>query len=446
MSVAAFRFRELFRGVKDSAGLWWSLKSSRTLRGAAQRLAPFYVIMISVGLWFYGVDRWWMYQSVSTRTVLYLIYQLCWSLPLYFLGSLLQLRQARIMRQAISNVEQQKHVRAVAQNNKSFTATITETIYGVVLNLMYLCQTYATSWILWLFLPRIIYAPIHVVISTVMLAWATSFSAFECRLITKNQDLFARIWLTETHWSYTLGFGLPLSIAYHVLPEAVAAGVWQFGVLLLMLHSMRLNLLNMKESPSSSSSSRRRAPKYCDFWKQFRERLRVFYFSQYFAINIIQFVTELLEQPEQPEQPEESAEPEVQALFCAKPPELIMISDADCLCPIGWGGILNDFAGKVQQAQAQFAPLPKQATVIFLQIKEKWGSLHIYPGCVDILDEESNIDVYASGMLSSAIQRLAEEASQRASHTCVECGNVDAKMRALPMSSTVLCDACVKIK
>ena len=75
------------------------------------------------------------------------------------------------------------------------------------------------------------------VISVVVISWATSFAAFESKLIVKKYDLKKRIDFIEKRWAYALGYGLPASLMYTFLPNAFSTGTWQYMQLLLTLRA-----------------------------------------------------------------------------------------------------------------------------------------------------------------------------------------------------------------
>lgn len=241
---------EFFTGIRDSVTLWKTAQSSRTLRHVAIRLLPLYLVTCVLGVWFYIIDHL-LLDTTLHRLVIWSIWNVFCMVPLYLVGALVQTRYS-------------SKITSVANNNNTWSRIISESLYGIVLNLTYIIQTSIFNFVVWLCLPAIVSRPINQCVSIVSVAWASSFSAYEMVLITKGKGLLERIYYLETQWSYALGFGLWLSLLYHYCPQAIALSIWQYFLLLMMLHTMRINL------PVNSS-----------------KRLKIFYFAQWFAILLI---------------------------------------------------------------------------------------------------------------------------------------------------------------
>jgi hypothetical protein len=299
-----FRATEFTKGLVDSCRVWQAFQSSRTLRDIAWRLFPLHATTIVLGLWYHSIDVFGLHpDDWFKHAVLWTMWSVLWGAPVYVLGSLLQLRYAwRIRAAATAHRE--------VQQKRDITNVVTETLYGALLNLTFLFQVWFVNMLTSLLFPAFLSSGLKTVFNIVNLAWATSFAAFESRLITKNQDLFQRVYFVETHWAYALGYGTIASVAYHVVPGAIANGLWQYSVLLLMLNAMRLSLLKLpvpfvgaggasgvetdrrdeqlKLRGSPMPRRRRRRPdKVCDMGRQLRYRLRVFWLAQKFAIYVM---------------------------------------------------------------------------------------------------------------------------------------------------------------
>lgn len=303
-----FRFTEFTKGVVDSCRVWQAFQSSRTLKNIAWRLLPLYVMTIILGLWFHTIDRYGLYpEDWIKHAVLWGTWSVLWGAPIYVLGSVLQLRYAWRIRAAATShrVSKQSGLR----EGKDVNNVVVQTLYGALLNLTFIFQVWVINTVIGLVLPQALSGVLQTAFSVINVAWATSFAAFESRLITKNKDLFQRVIFVEVHWAYALGYGTIVSILYHLAPSAIVNGLWQYAVLLLMLNAMRLKPLQLptpirprrqaeaRDQLMSASlpRRRRRPPKVCDLGSQFRYQLRVFYLAQTFAIYVIHQLNILLQ-------------------------------------------------------------------------------------------------------------------------------------------------------
>lgn len=278
-----FRAQEFANGVADSCRVWQSFQSSRTLRTIAKSMLPLHGTTIVLGLWFHSIDYYGLSpEDWLKHAVLWTMWSVLWGAPVYVLGSLLQIRYANLIQQAATAHQQAAFTE---ERRKNFSSAVAETLYGALLNLTFLFQIWLINFLGGMLLPDFAAPTLKWVFSIFNVAWATSFAAFESRLITKNQDLFQRVLFVEQKWAYALGYGIITSVLYHMAPSAISNGLWQYAVLLLMLNAMRLKLLTLpgppvEERPVSRSS----------MWHQ----LRVFYVAQIFAVYVIQMLNDFV--------------------------------------------------------------------------------------------------------------------------------------------------------
>lgn len=238
-------------------GLWdcvslWNLRQSRTLRNMTLRALPLYTSGLVLAVAFswvpttFGWSAFWM---------------IGWGLPSYLVGGFLQLCFSHQITSIQSN--------PIRNSRRSITFTIAEGVYGILLSLSFLAQTYLFHWITVNLSPSFMSAFLSTAVNVLMIAWATAFSAFEPQLISKGWCLTQRIAFLETHWEYALGYGLVAGIAYNLAPAVFATGLWQFLQLLLTL---RMTLISLRQKTAGRIHA---------------ERLRIFQVPEYFTSQII---------------------------------------------------------------------------------------------------------------------------------------------------------------
>lgn len=423
-----FRGEEFAKGLIDSCRVWQAFNSSRTLRSIATRLLPLHATTILLGLWFHGIDRYGLYpEDWVKHAVLWTTWTVLWGTPVYVLGSLLQLRYAWLIRQAATGHQ--------ATPSKAFTSVVAETLYGALLNLTFLFQVWFINFLAGLVLPNFVAPTLQTAFSIVNVAWATAFAAFESRLITKNKDLFQRVFFVETHWAYALGYGAITSVLYHIVPSAVSNGLWQYALLLLMLNAMRLKLLSLpeprtilpptEEEGGGGHGRRRRAPRVCEMDKQLRYRLRVFYVAQLFAIYVMQqFNTFLRAFGNHQPKPQPSSRPrsaELEDNVARQPPNLLCESWE---CPVGWQALLDNFAAEVNAQRQHYRNNGGNSVVVsFNCIKSKFGALRIQGTSARVVNSDTNeTDSEASQTLCNEVNKLAEDVEKASTSVCEKCG------------------------
>ena len=104
------------------------------------------------------------------------------------------------------------------QKTKNFLLyrTISTEIYRFILLMIYLIQT------------TIVY-PIPFVgpiISFILLAWLSSYYAFEYQWMHHGLDLHERIYKVEQNWCYFIGFGTPIGVLTGFFEGWIAQGVF----------------------------------------------------------------------------------------------------------------------------------------------------------------------------------------------------------------------------
>lgn len=227
------------QGVWDSICLW-KISSSKTLRNIVLKVLPLYVISSAVGTYFMALETFVVYETWRERLWLQLLWLVGWGVPIYVIGSLLQLRFAWVVTSIITSL--QKNSDDPHENKTPASAMIAEGLYGVALSITYLTQTYLYCSVAQSLLPSVISSVVGKSVNVAMIAWATSFAAFECKLIVKRCDLHQRIRFLETRWSYALGYGLSASLIYNFFPRVFATSLWQFMQLLLTLRAITVTL------------------------------------------------------------------------------------------------------------------------------------------------------------------------------------------------------------
>jgi hypothetical protein len=180
-------------------------------------------------------------DSVTTFT-LWITWLCGWGIPCYIIGSIVQLRFGWVVTKTVSI---QRSLWVPAAPSHSLTPRVAqqtaEIIYGTILSVTYLAQTELYSWLVSVIVPSMLVGVLIKLISIVTIAWATSFAAFESKLIVKRYNIDSRIEYIESRWAYALGYGLTASLAYNCLPYVFATGVWQFLQLLLTLRALNLS-------------------------------------------------------------------------------------------------------------------------------------------------------------------------------------------------------------
>ena len=268
----------VLRGFGDSLSIWKTAQASRTFRSIAVRLIPLYTVTCALGLWFYALDYFFLSSDDAAvpRFVLWSIWNVFCMFPLYLVGALVQTRySSKILT---------KEVRK--ESSHSWSYIVSESFFGIVLNLTYIVQTSLVTFAFWFCLPLVWSGPINRAINLISVAWASAFSACEMALIFQKKGLVERIYFLETRWAYGFAYGAWLSLVYHYAPQAVALSLWQYCLMLMMLHSMTVKF------PSST-----RAPGRLTF----PHRLKIFYGAQWLATYCVRLVAQNTEKPEKHE-------------------------------------------------------------------------------------------------------------------------------------------------
>ncbi len=254
----------VWQGLRNSVSVWQSVQISRTFRHIAIRLLPLYIVTCVLGIWFYLIDHLLVESSTFNRIVLWSIWNSLCMIPLYLVGALVQARYS-------------SKITSTVRNNRGWSYVISESFYGIVLSITYILQTGLVNFVLWIILPLSWSRPITTVLSIISVAWASTFSACEIALITKGKNLLERIYFLETNWAFGLGYGLWLSILYHCVPQAIALCIWQYALLLMMLHTVRTSKTDL---PAVSRNPGR---------LEFPNRLKIFYGAKWAAMFFIRF-------------------------------------------------------------------------------------------------------------------------------------------------------------
>jgi len=429
-----FRLSEFTKGVGDSVRVWQSFQSSRTLRSIAWRLFPLHATTIILGLWFHTFDRYGLYpEDWLKHTVLWTTWTVLWGAPVYVLGSLLQLRYASHIRSAATSHREK------SGENRSINHVIVQTLYGALLNLTFLFQVWFINTIIALLLPASTSALLRTAFSLVNVSWATSFAAFESRLIIKNQDLFQRVFFVESHWAYALGYGTIISLIYHIVPGAIANGLWQYGVLILMLNAMRLPLLKLPappmedEQPSPGPRKRRRVKRICDLENPFRFRLRVFYLAQKFAIFVMHQFTLLLQ----------SIGTKTRRNICKRKVWAVQPANLVCdkwECPTGWEALIHNFAAQLNNMRRQDEDEATKIFISFSGIQEQHGKLEIQGGLLSIV-KGGQVQDEMSKELALKLEELVNQFEKDSASVCQVCGS-PAKTGSKGEPKKTLCAKC----
>lgn len=277
LKMLSYRLLSFGQGVWDSLCLW-KISSSKTLRSIVWKVLPLYFISTVVGAYFITLAKFVVPDEWIQQITLQTIWLLGWGTPIYVVGSLLQLRFAWVVTSIITS----QQPAGLNENNSPASALIAEAFYGVALSITYLTQTYLYCLIAKVFLPAAISSGAATGINVAMIAWATSFAAFECKLIVKRCDLYQRIRFLETRWSYALGYGLTASLIYNFFPDVFATSVWQFMQLLLTLRAITISL------PDSPPPSEEKVPRVCNW---LGPRFRIFRLAQALATALIKTIT-----------------------------------------------------------------------------------------------------------------------------------------------------------
>jgi len=213
---------------------------------------------------------WYILDEWKDRLILNAIWLIGWGLPAYAVGSFLQIVFLDIMS-------------SIPQKNTSFVRTrslnsnVAEAVYGVILSVMFLAQTYVFSWIVIHLSPSFLSETLSMCVNIIMIAWATSFSAFESQLIIRRKSLRQRIDFFERNWAYALGFGLPAALIYNLAPSVFATGMWQFSQLLL---TFRISLVSLRQIDEKNPPD--------------QTPLRIFKFAEVLANQLIYYLDMLI--------------------------------------------------------------------------------------------------------------------------------------------------------
>lgn len=243
-------------------------KSIRQNNDSSLLICPFsYVVSSGLACIFTAFETF-ATNSWSEQILLNSIWLVSWGLPVYLVGSFLQLCFSH-------------EITTIPQRNKSFVSgrplsyNIAEGVYGSILSITYLAQIYIFSWVLANLVPAVISTFISTTVNVIMIAWATSFAAFEPQMISRQKSLSQRIDFFERHWDYALGYGLCAGLAYNLMPSIFATGTWQFLQLLLTL---RITLISLRQRTDVKN----------------RERLRIFKVAELLAKHVIYYFDTLL--------------------------------------------------------------------------------------------------------------------------------------------------------
>jgi hypothetical protein len=276
-----FRLTEFARGLRDWVLSWKITYDHRALIRELRAATPIYALSLVVSLYYMNLLT---YLSGVQWAFVWFMWTVFWALPMHAVRAALAVQTEYKLENIVLSLKRSNQSNALPSHNA------VENLYGLVLAICFLIQSELVTSIASGLIPHAQIARlVAFVISVVHYSWAAAFSAFECRLITKRRDLFQRVQLSEEHWGYALGYGLPLSLVYHVLPSGVATIVWQYGVLLMMLGAMKLTLTELplpeaELQPSSSPIVPRRRPRRIS---DHPYRWRIFYLSEVLTSQLV---------------------------------------------------------------------------------------------------------------------------------------------------------------
>jgi predicted RNA-binding Zn-ribbon protein involved in translation (DUF1610 family) len=248
---------------------------------------------------------------------------------------------------------------------------------------------------LWLFSPAAVSQSFIYVISVLSVAWATAFSAFECVLITKNRKLSDRIFFIENNWSYALGYGFWLSIVYHCLPSPIALTLWQYGLLMLMMHAMRLQV----------------RPDYS------RTKLRIFYWSQKIASVVISVTMSILNRING--QPKNNNGPGPTLSVTANRPKFLRCNAWNC--PKGYETIMDTFAARIGDIEGQ-NPNSIRERIFCINFDYIGFDCNSPPCLIIVLDESSILASSNTNAIKKQVQAAIDAAKRLAVFICCNCG------------------------
>lgn len=319
--VALFRCKELTYGFLKSLTFWRSAIESRSIRSIATRLIPLYVVATGLGMWCWILDL--LCSDFRQKTIISVTWSMGCMIPLYLIGSLIQ---SRFIAKISSFAASSSTIKLT-----KWSYVLSETVYGVILGVMHILLTSILTTLVYYLTPTFVSVYLNIIISVLSVAWTTSFSSFECALIASNRNLHERISFIETHWTFAFSFGLWSSIFYHILPSAIALPLWQYSLLLLTMHSMKLDLTRL---PMYGYTSRLEEIPL--------RRIRVFYWAQRCADVIIGIIIsiwkpKILDQPEPVKQ--------VAKEYAKKPSYLDCV---DWKCPKQYGDVLDKFTEDIR--------------------------------------------------------------------------------------------------
>lgn len=202
--------------------------SYRCFRYAVKPLPFFATSILLIGTYFTLVDL--------PKTLFYVI----WGVPAYVVGTLLHIRYVWLVTKTTTSQSNSSDVR--------LNEVVAEVIYGAVLNLTYFAQTFLYVYLANALAPTFIAPVVASTINVCMIAWATSFTAFESKLITNGHDLGQRLAFIEHRWAYALGYGLMASLVYNFFPFAIAMSIWQYLQLLLTFRAFQTSSASLSKS------------------------------------------------------------------------------------------------------------------------------------------------------------------------------------------------------
>lgn len=150
--------------------------------------------------------------TVGANSVNVSLYYITWGVPAYIIGSLIHIRYVWLVTKTASTTS------ASSSTFQRINEAIAEVIYGVVLSITYFAQTFMYVYVATALLPTCFKPIVTNAVNICTIAWATSFTAFESKLIADGHDLGQRISFIEHRWAYALGYGLIASLIYNFFP------------------------------------------------------------------------------------------------------------------------------------------------------------------------------------------------------------------------------------